>query len=71
MPWTVSDVDKHKKGLSKSHKKGLSKSQKQKWVRIANSILEECRETSNDSSCDAQAIRIANSKVGSKTKDSG
>jgi uncharacterized protein YdaT len=66
MPWTVSDVDKHKKGLDKT--------QKQKWVRIANSVLKECQSTRNDGKeCEAQAIRVANSKVGSgdssKSKD--
>lgn len=56
MPWTVSDVDKHKKGLSKT--------QKEKWVRIANNVLKDCRSSRNDDNCEAQAIRVANSRVG-------
>ena len=35
MPWSVSDVDKFKKGLSPEQKK--------KWVSIANSALASCR----------------------------
>ena len=34
MPWTVDDVDKHKKGLSDKQKK--------QWVRIANAVLAKC-----------------------------
>jgi len=55
MPWTVSDVDKHKKGLSAQ--------QKRRWVKIANGILDECREM-KQKDCEQRAIRIANSKVG-------
>lgn len=55
MPWTVGDVDKHKKGLSKE--------QKRRWVKIANSILSECQDTKQQN-CEARAIRIANSRVG-------
>lgn len=63
MPWSVSDVEKHKKGLSKT--------QKEKWVRIANSVLKECQSTRNDGKeCEAQAIRTANSKVGSSNSES-
>lgn len=63
MPWSVSDVDKHKKGLTRKQKK--------RWVEIANSILRDCRETKpgDSKNCEAQAIRIANSKV--KGGDSG
>jgi hypothetical protein len=57
MPWKVSDVEKHKKGLTQKQKK--------RWVEIANSILSDCRETKpGDKNCEAQAIRIANSRVG-------
>jgi len=49
MPWTSSDVDRHKKGLSS---KG-----KQKWAKIANAILSATGD-------EGKAIRIANSKVG-------
>jgi hypothetical protein len=63
MPWTVSDVDKHKKGLDKT--------QKQKWVRIANNVLKECMDSRNDTSeCEAQAIRTANSRVGKSNSGS-
>ena len=55
MPWTVDDVDKHKKGLSESGKK--------RWVRIANGILDQCKDAGQDN-CDQKAIRVANSKVG-------
>lgn len=55
MPWNVSDVEKHKKGLSASAKR--------RWVKIANSILAECQET-KQADCEARAIRIANSRVG-------
>lgn len=48
MPWSVKDVDKHKKGLSQD--------QKVKWVRVANDILKR----DND---EAKAIKAANSQV--------
>lgn len=55
MPWTVSDVDKHKKGLSSEEKK--------KWVAIANKILKDCiAKGGTDATCAPKAIRIANSK---------
>ena len=47
MPWTVADVDKHKKDLTPEQKK--------KWISIANSVLK-------DSGDEGKAIRIANSK---------
>lgn len=57
MPWSVGDVDKHKKGLSDS--------QKQQWVRIANSALRKCMaDGGSESSCAASAIRQANGVVG-------
>lgn len=59
MPWSVSDVEKHKKGLSKA--------QKQKWVRIANGVLKTCqaeRGQGNKDRCEEIAIRTANSRVG-------
>lgn len=49
MPWSVSDVEKHKKNLSTE--------QKSKWSSVANSVLSK---TGNE----ASAIRIANSSVG-------
>jgi hypothetical protein len=55
MPWKVSDVDKFKKGLSDEDKK--------KWIEIANNSLKQCTEKGGDQlDCEAQAIRIANSK---------
>lgn len=54
MPWTIDDVDKHKKGLSKAQKK--------KWVAIANATLESCQ-SEGKKNCDVMAIRTANSQV--------
>ena len=53
MPWTVGDVD--------GHKKGLTPSQKRKWVKIANGVLADC-EKSGGKDCEGKAIRVANSK---------
>ncbi len=56
MPWTVKDVDKHKKGLSDDKKK--------KWVSIANSVRAKClKDGSSEKECDAKAIRVANSQI--------
>ena len=53
MPWTVADVDKHKKGLSDKQKK--------QWVRIANSVLARCmKKGGSEESCAASAIKQAN-----------
>lgn len=49
MPWTVADVDKHKKGL-----KGKKKRQ---WVHVANRVL-------SDTGDEGRAIREANSVTG-------
>ena len=54
MPWSVKDVD--------SHKKGLSPSQKRKWVRVANGVLKDCQASGGGKSCEGKAIRIANSQ---------
>ncbi|MFA5394430.1 MAG: hypothetical protein WC346_00240 [Methanogenium sp.] len=55
MPWTVKDVDEHKKGLSPAQKK--------KWVSVANAILKSClAKGGTDKTCAPKAIRIANSK---------
>jgi hypothetical protein len=48
MPWTVQDVD--------SHKKGLSPNEKELWVKVANDALERTGDES-------QAIREANAVV--------
>jgi hypothetical protein len=53
MPWTVKDVDRHKKGLTPAQKK--------KWVSIANGVLKDCQ-AKGGKGCDAKAIRVANSK---------
>ena len=56
MPWTVTDVDKHKKGLSDKQKK--------QWVRIANAALKAClKKGGTDESCAPSAIRQANGVV--------
>jgi hypothetical protein len=53
MPWTVADVDKHKKGLTPAQKK--------EWVKVANGVLADCNK-SGGSDCEGKAIRVANSK---------
>lgn len=53
MPWTTSDVDQHKAGLSDSQKK--------RWVAVANKCL-------SDGGDDGKCIRIANG-VADKQKD--
>lgn len=63
MPWTVKDVDKHKKGLSTEQKK--------KWVRVANKVLKDClKDGGSQKSCEAKAIRTANSKFSERGGDS-
>ncbi len=52
MPWSVKEVDKHKKGLTPAQKK--------KWVRIANSTLKSCQ-AAGESDCEGRAVRVANS----------
>lgn len=60
MPWTTTDVDKHKKGLSEEGKK--------RWVSIANGVLKSCmKDGGSEDECAASAIRIANSKVGTNS----
>lgn len=55
MPWSVSDVDEHKKGLTPAQKK--------KWVSIANGVLAQCiKDGGSDKTCAPKAIKIANSK---------
>lgn len=58
MPWSIEDVEKHKKGLSEADKK--------KWVAIANSVLKQCQEE-NSMDCEGMAIRVANSKTGRRS----
>jgi len=59
MPWTINDVEEHKKGLTPEQKK--------KWVSIANGVLKSCQAEGGED-CDAKAIQIANSKVGGTMK---
>jgi len=58
MPWKISDVE--------SHRKGLTDEQKKKWVKIANSVLAKCKEEGGKD-CEGKAIRIANSKFSDDT----
>jgi len=56
MPWTINDVDRHNKGLSRKEKR--------KWVSVANSALKMCMSKGgDDASCAPKAIRIANGVV--------
>lgn len=60
MPWTVDDVEKHKKGLSDKAKK--------QWVRIANAVLKKClAKGGTDEECAAKAIKQANGVVNTNT----
>lgn len=62
MPWTVSDVDKHKKGLSDK--------QKAQWCRIANSVLKRCvAKGGSEDTCAASAIKQANGVVNANSAD--
>lgn len=57
MPWSLSDVDKHKKGLSLK--------QKRQWVEVANSVLSHLLGLGTaQGEAEARAIKAANSKVG-------
>ncbi len=61
MPWTVKDVDEHKKGLTDV--------QKRKWVDVANSVRLSCLKSGKtEKECDALAIRTANSQVGTNVQ---
>jgi hypothetical protein len=56
MPWTVDDVDKYNKGLSRKSAR--------KWVAIANSSLKTCiAKGGTDETCAPKAIQIANGVV--------
>ena len=57
MPWTPADA--------KRHKKGLSPRQARQWAAVANSALRTCLARGrSQASCEASAIRQANSAVG-------
>lgn len=51
MPFTIDDVDKHNKGLEAE--------QKQRWVSVANSVLNKCE----GDDCEASAIKQANAVI--------
>lgn len=51
MPWTVADVDKHRKDLTPR--------QKEVWVKVANDALTRCKAAGQDD-CEARAVRQAN-----------
>jgi len=56
MPWTLTDVDRFKKGLTQA--------QKYKWVTIANNVLANCKaKGGNEEECAAQAVKVANSRT--------
>lgn len=61
MPWTINDVERHKKGLTPPQKK--------KWVKIANGALKDCQDKGG-SDCEGKAIRIANSKFSDEGEQS-
>lgn len=57
MPWNISEVEKHKKGLTDKQKK--------QWVAIANSALQKCLDEGGDQkTCEVSAIKQANGIVG-------
>lgn len=56
MPWTIDDVEQHKKGLSEKGKR--------QWMRIANSVLARCMKNGGtEETCAASAIKQANGVV--------
>src|SRR3990167_400934 len=54
MPWSPSDSDRFKSGLSPEGKK--------KWASIANSVLAQCKKEGGKD-CEGRAIRVANGSV--------
>jgi hypothetical protein len=60
MPWTIADVD--------SHKRGLDDQGKRQWVAVANSVLKKClADGGTDATCAPAAIRQANGVAGNKS----
>ena len=58
MPWQTSDVNRFKEGLTDA--------QKERWVEIANSVLDRClSDGGSQSECEASAIRQASGSVDS------
>ena len=61
MPFSVRDVPKYNKGLTRS--------QKRKWVSIANNTRKACLSDGGDASeCDIKAIKIANGVLAKEAK---
>src|SRR3990167_10185062 len=57
MPWSIRDVDKHKKGMTRKQKK--------QWVAVANSALKSCMDDGgSEEDCAASAIKQANGVAG-------
>jgi HK97 family phage major capsid protein/HK97 family phage prohead protease len=53
MPWSIEDVEKHKKGLTDD--------EKAQWVAVANSVLKKCMDDGGtEESCAISAIKQAN-----------
>jgi hypothetical protein len=62
MPWSPSDADRFKDGLSES--------EKEQWAETANSALESClNDGGEQDECEAAAIRQANGVVGNRSND--
>lgn len=56
MPWKPEDADRHKKGLTNDEKK--------RWASTANAVRKRCLDDGgSERTCDARAIRIANSSA--------
>lgn len=65
MPWTLTDVERHKKNLDTTQKK--------KWVRMANAIFADCvkrKDKGGFENCKAKAVIIANSKTKTQKQES-
>jgi hypothetical protein len=59
MPWTASDADQHKKGLSAKERR--------QWAAVANSVLSKCMaDGGKEPECAAKAIRQANGVAGNE-----
>lgn len=64
MPWTIEDVE--------SHKKGLSDKKKKQWVRIANTALASClKKGGTEEDCTAKAIKQANGVINTNATEAG
>jgi len=61
MPFTIADVEKHKKGLSPKEAEA--------WVGVANGVYDTCMKDGDDKKCAPMAIMTANSKAGKKAME--